>query len=306
MEIKSNVRQRRLAKIKEIRERGAPAGFGTYPGHGWEPNRPPAESAAPSIRTFERDEPFPAVPLAADPRFQDPEYVWKHRHRLDHASGGGGSGGGTAGPPAFHPRRTLPGRIILCGVLLGLVWGMFQLNTPWAERGQAWVTRALTEDFRFDQAAAWYEEHFQGAPSFIPTFGGKKATESARKAAAPVSSAYTPPARGKIVSAFRPQSGGIVLETKAGTAVQAIETGHVIFAGNQEGSGLTVMIQHAGQVVSVYGNLSEILVRKNDWVEGGEPVGKVSTDAASSAGRFYFAVRKDGQPVDPADVVGFD
>ncbi|MNR41898.1 Stage IV sporulation protein FA [compost metagenome] len=71
-------------------------------------------------------------------------------------------------------------------------------------------------------------------------------------------------------------------------------------------TGLPVQIQHAGGYYSIYGHLSSTNVQQGDWVEGGEGIGSLKTSDAGNPKALYFALKKDGQYIDPSDVVPFD
>lgn len=52
--------------------------------------------------------------------------------------------------------------------------GHIFLHQPWALKAQDFVSDALNKDMDFAAAQVWYEEHFDGAPSFIPIFGDEE------------------------------------------------------------------------------------------------------------------------------------
>ena len=75
--------------------------------------------------------------------------------------------------------------------------------------------------------------------------------------------------------------------------------------GGQEESRTTVVISHGGGIESVYSNLAELpTVTVGQSVAQGDTIGSVGTTALAEAGEVYhlhFAMRADGQSVDPAE-----
>ena len=96
---------------------------------------------------------------------------------------------------------------------------------------------------------------------------------------------------------------GIDLLAEVGEAVLAAKSGKVIGATQNRGMGKYVLIRHADKYVTIYGHLSEILVRKNDYVYQGQIIGKVGkTGNARSRDmlpHLHFEIRKNGVPQDP-------
>jgi stage IV sporulation protein FA len=247
--------------------------------------------------------------MISDPRYRDPEFLWKHRHELypnlyDVPDA-------RAHEPARRKpprRRLLFGKLVFSVLLFALVWGLFQLNTtsPWALKTKQYVQSALTDDFQFNAIAAWYERHFQGAPSLIPAFGDKHSADDSRKVTAPAAPGFVSPAKGTVIAAFNAETEGVTVQTALAAPVKAAAAGVVVSVGIQEGQGLTVVIRHSGQYETTYGQLASAKVNKNDWVAEGAVLGQASDNSAKTDGRLYFAVSRNNRYIDPADVVAFD
>lgn len=75
------------------------------------------------------------------------------------------------------------------------------------------------------------------------------------------------PASAKITQTFETNGEGIILETSKGSKVEAVNEGVVIFAGEKEGIGKTVVIQHANKSESWYGQLEGIDVKLYEFVK---------------------------------------
>jgi stage IV sporulation protein FA len=113
---------------------------------------------------------------------------------------------------------------------------------------------------------------------------------------------------GKILENFEKNGQGIMIETGKGAAVQAINDGLVTFAGVKDGIGKTVIIQHADKSETWYGNLDDVKVKLYEYVNKRTVVGTVSTSAGEdkTKGKYYFAIKKGDQFIDPIQVIRFE
>ena len=93
---------------------------------------------------------------------------------------------------------------------------------------------------------------------------------------------------------------GVEIEAPAGTPVQAIAPGRVLFAGWFRGYGQMVIVDHGGGDLSVSGYLEEVHVAAGDSVAAGQPIGSVGETGSASGPGLYFEIRHDGKAVDPA------
>ncbi|MBM7563771.1 M23 family metallopeptidase [Paenibacillus sacheonensis] len=221
-----------------------------------------------------------------------------------------------AGGPPPDPSET-GGRFIVRGLfiqsviaaaLFVIVYLMFQTQMPAAKKGQEAVTAALTENMDFNASASLYKKWFAGAPSFIPFFGSKD--EESRLAEGAVEMPIVSPLpNGAVVRSFAETLSGVEIAGKPEQSVLAAETGRVILVSNNgDTEGATVMVQHAGGRVTVYGRLGSVIVSANDWVEAGKTLGKLSETKAEDGSQslLFFAVKEQGRYVNPADVVPID
>jgi stage IV sporulation protein FA len=318
MEVKSNVRQRRMDRMKQIiaSEQGeyrsdvrqAQSGANrirsqAQTSYGWTPDN--GYGKPESERVFREEEPG-----RVDYGREDPEYVWKRQERerwssLERATGSAPDGWMESGglkPPTV---RQIWIKLGVSAVLFAGIWGMSGVDHPMADRGRQWVKAALTEDYDFSAVAAWYEREFGGLPAFLPSLRAKSDPE-AQKASSPSLQRLYSPVHGKIVGAAADGDRGVTIRTEPEAVVAALDTGRVISVSTGTDKATVVVIQHAGGLQSTYGWLKGTSLKTNDWVKGGETVGSVTTDAAGGAGKLYVAVKKENQYVNPAEVVSFD
>ncbi|MBD0381695.1 M23 family metallopeptidase [Paenibacillus sedimenti] len=298
MEVKDKVKQRRMERLRNLRE-GQDAGYR-------------GGSASKSYRSSD-DGSLPIrpeldLPLYADAqwnrRMEDPEIAWRYKLRMDPSLNGrdylDNEEKSLFSPPS---RRSIITKLIISSMVFAAVYGMFHINQPWANKGKQFITASLTQSYDFSSLSAWYTERFGGSPSFIPSFN--REGDEAVKVSASKRTLFSP-AKGSIVTSYDGASHlGVMLNTTANAPVYALDTGQVIFAGTTAESGLTIIIRHANGLQSVYGSMSESNVEVNDWINRGEAVGKASKGEPGK-GTFYFAVTKDGHPMNPTDVISFD
>jgi stage IV sporulation protein FA len=297
MEVKDKVKQRRLERLRNLREASETSNVSAHP---------------PRTSRF-TDQVLPSrphsnVPLYVDSdwqrRMEDPEYAWQQKLLMDKALNGEGhlidGERGLFAPPS--PRKIAVKLFISC-VLFAALYGMFQLNQPWANKGKQFVSASLTQSNDFSALSAWYTTQFGGSPSFIPSFN--REGDEALKVSTSKRTMF-PPAKGSIIKPYDGTSHpGVRLNTVDFAPVYALDTGQVIFSGVAAETGLTIVIRHPGGLQSMYGGLSEANVEVGDWMKVGEPIGKASKKDGAK-GTLYVAVTKDGHPVNPLDVISFD
>lgn len=94
---------------------------------------------------------------------------------------------------------------------------------------------------------------------------------------------------------------GLDLAASSGKPILAANDGTVIFSGTKNGYGKTIMIDHGGGLVTLYGHCSSLLVSTGTAVSRGQTVALVGSTGQSTGPHCHFEVRKDGTPVNPLD-----
>ncbi|MDE0232945.1 MAG: peptidoglycan DD-metalloendopeptidase family protein [bacterium] len=92
---------------------------------------------------------------------------------------------------------------------------------------------------------------------------------------------------------------GIDLDSPHGTPVRAAGDGRVILAQSWSGFGNTVVIQHGGDVTTIYGHLSRFGASVGNDVREGNVIGYVGCTGLCTGPHLHFEVREDGTPVNP-------
>lgn len=115
------------------------------------------------------------------------------------------------------------------------------------------------------------------------------------------------PAEGIITERFDIGEGrfGVRIAAAAGDRITAIDNGTVIQSLWTPENGSIVVVQHPGNLVSVYKNLSQSLVATGQAVRSGEQIGYNAEAGTDEAKLFEFELWNNGKPVDPEGYIVF-
>ena len=118
---------------------------------------------------------------------------------------------------------------------------------------------------------------------------------------------FLSPYRGDVKSVFSPNKRQLGTEVEVSDIQQAfaIQAGTVISALWNPDEGYVVQIQHKGNFLSVYKNLSQVLKSVGDRVQVGEAIGAVWPNEQDNPALTEFQLWYDGQAVDPQNYVEF-
>ena len=113
------------------------------------------------------------------------------------------------------------------------------------------------------------------------------------------------PVKGKLKNTFGTSRDGDLrwegwlIKADAGSSVQAVHQGRVVFSNYLRGFGLLIIIDHSDGYMSLYAHNQELLRDTGDWVQRGEIISRAGNTGGLSDPAVYFEIRKDGQPVNP-------
>ena len=131
-----------------------------------------------------------------------------------------------------------------------------------------------------------------------PNLGTPAAPTTAAASATNDSAQLVRPVSGNIIRAYAPgRNEGIDIGVPAGTPVKAADAGTIAAVTTDTSGVAIVVIKHAGNLLTVYTNLADLSVAKNDTVTRGQIIAKVGADDPSF---LHFEVRRGLQSVDPA------
>lgn len=291
MGLKDNVKQRRHDKIRSLLD------------HYNEPDvsHQKSTNATPEIQTFNALD-----PELAWKRNPNPWAAWEEQEPMP----AGRSYVKSQHTDLFHPptngwarlRKEITWKIVISLTLLGGVWTLFQLDHPMASKGQAFVSEVMKSEIDFASVALWYKDVFAGAPSFIPIF--QDGSGYAALVDGEIRQAAVPPIEDAIViRTFADLLNGVELAGDSGAQVVSIEKGRVIQVTEGRDS---VLIQHANDRITIYGNLGGASVAVNQWVEAGQSIGRLLISEEKGQSLLYFAVKQNDRYMDPLDVIPID
>jgi septal ring factor EnvC (AmiA/AmiB activator) len=126
------------------------------------------------------------------------------------------------------------------------------------------------------------------------------------KFARTIPSGYTHPASGTVVTKFGRMKDkdfdiyidnkGIEIKGKPGGGVRAVDDGVVVYQGDLSGFGLVTVIEHRGDIFTVYGKAALYNVKVGDKVKKGQKIGILDKRGSPVV---YFELRVGGKPVNP-------
>ena len=84
----------------------------------------------------------------------------------------------------------------------------------------------------------------------------------------------------------------------SGAPARAVFRGTVERVGAMASYGTFVLVSH-GDFVTVYGNLSQVVVRQGQALSAGQTVGRAGTASERRGSGLFFAVFQSGRATDP-------
>tara|TARA_B100001057_G_C22809800_1_gene934962 strand:+ start:81 stop:1136 length:1056 start_codon:yes stop_codon:yes gene_type:complete len=122
-------------------------------------------------------------------------------------------------------------------------------------------------------------------------------------------SIFTMPVKGKIINKYNPNSQkgktqGIDFQVLPGSPVFASADGSIaLITDNTENFGKIILIRHQKNLISIYGRVAQVLVKKNELVKKGQKIGSMSetTNNGKNFTILHFELRKGTKSVNPED-----
>ena len=108
-------------------------------------------------------------------------------------------------------------------------------------------------------------------------------------------------------ASFRRQHKGLDIKVYIGDTIRSAFSGKVrIVDYERKGYGNYVVIRHPNGLETIYGHLSKHLVRENQVVKAGEPIGLGGNTGRSTGSHLHFETRFLGQAINPALLFDFE
>jgi murein DD-endopeptidase MepM/ murein hydrolase activator NlpD len=121
------------------------------------------------------------------------------------------------------------------------------------------------------------------------------------------------PTHGWITSSFGyrtdPYTGGRALHKgidiagRMGTPILAPADGQVVYAAQKRSLGLAVKLRHGYGIETVYGHMSEMLVKSGETVKRGQQLGMMGSTGRSTGPHLHYAVLVNGKAVNPHNYI---
>ena len=92
---------------------------------------------------------------------------------------------------------------------------------------------------------------------------------------------------------------GIDFRAGSGQTIHSVDRGTVIFSGWFGSFGKVVIVDHGGDLTSLYAHCSRLYVERGQVVDRGQAIAAVGSTGLSTGAHLHFEIRVDGTPVDP-------
>ena len=130
----------------------------------------------------------------------------------------------------------------------------------------------LTESMPFTKIKGWYEDLFG---EVLPNSDNNKMVMSGHL----------------VYKSIDKYLDGEVLTLNNNTLINNLTSGIVVYSGEKEGYGNTVIVQSVDGADIWYGNITNVSVKLYDYVESGSKIGSSLTN------EYYYVLLKDNKPV---------
>lgn len=105
---------------------------------------------------------------------------------------------------------------------------------------------------------------------------------------------------------FRRQHKGVDLHVQIGDTVRAAFDGRVRITNYEaRGYGKYVVLRHYNDLETVYGHLSQFLVKNDEYVKAGDPIALAGNTGRSTGPHLHFETRYMGYAINPAAIFDF-
>lgn len=192
-------------------------------------------------------------------------------------------------------------RAVLNGQTLGAEADALRSDSTVSLQQLAAVYRRSYDDSLLRQEVEQEDNRYQVKASSVVSVSSTESTQA-------LSHLFFAPLKGKVIRLFDAAQChlGIDLAGAAGQPVYAAYGGTVVSAQFTAETGNVIIIQHPGNVITVYRNNSTLLKRQGDAVRAGEPIAYVGNASLREPGpHLHFEMWVNGAPVNPEEYISF-
>jgi len=94
----------------------------------------------------------------------------------------------------------------------------------------------------------------------------------------------------------------VAISAEAGTPVAAVANGKIVSIAENEETGITMTVDMGNGYQAIYGQLKDVPFQAEEYVSAGSVLGYVNEPTkyySKEGANLYFALKKDGMPLDP-------
>ena len=96
---------------------------------------------------------------------------------------------------------------------------------------------------------------------------------------------------------------GIDIAATLNSKIKATQEGMVIFSGDYNNYGKTIIISHPNNYFSLYSHLNKARVNQRDYVKSGQIIGTVGESGKSDGPHLHFEIWKNNVIIDPRELI---
>ncbi len=166
------------------------------------------------------------------------------------------------------------------------------------------VSKLRSERAAYEQAAEQLERDSRQIETMI-----RRMLANRKKAPRMGTGRFQLPVSGRLSSNFGPRRhpihgvvkrhNGVDFGAPQGTPIRAADGGVVLYVGWYGGYGKIVMIDHGGDLVTLYAHTSRYVVATGQKIDRGQVIAYVGSTGLSTGPHLHFEVRRNGTPVNP-------
>lgn len=115
------------------------------------------------------------------------------------------------------------------------------------------------------------------------------------------------PVRGKLLAKYGATKAGGALNWNGwwiaapqGAPVRAVADGRAVYVGFVQRYGLVVILDHPGEVLSLYGHVQSSSVEVGESIAAGSTIASAGNSGGHEQSGVYFEIRRGTEPVDPS------